>query len=76
VKHATSPALDRLEPLLKRIRRHAELKEKPRGIFYVKSKSLLHFHEDPVGLFEGLRAGDDFLRFPVNSKKEQDGFVN
>jgi hypothetical protein len=75
MKHAMSPALDRLEPLLKRIRRLAGLKEKSRGIFYLKSKSVLHFHEDPVGLFADLRAGDDFLRYPVNSKTEQDALI-
>jgi hypothetical protein len=71
MKHAGSSTLDRLEPLLKQIRRHAGLKEKSRGVFYLKSKSFLHFHEDPTGLFADLRADDDFVRYPVNSKIEQ-----
>ena len=75
MKHAGSAALDRLEPLLKQIRRHAALKEKSRGIFYLKSKSLLHFHEDPLGLFADLRVGDDFARYPVNSKTERDALL-
>jgi hypothetical protein len=75
MKHAGSTALDRLEPLLKQIRRHAALKEKSRGIFYLKSKSLLHFREDPLGLFADLRAGDDFARYPVNSKTERDALL-
>ena len=72
MKHATAPALDRLEPLLKRIRRHSVLKEKSRGVFYLKSRSFLHFHEDPLGLFADLGIGDDFVRYPVNSKSERD----
>jgi hypothetical protein len=75
VKHATAPALDRLEPLLKRIRRHTALKEKSRGVFYLKSRSFLHFHEDPLGLFADLGMGDDFVRYPVNSKAERDMFL-
>jgi len=75
MKHAGSSALDRLEPLLKQIRRQAGLKEKSRGVFYRKSKSFLHFHEDPLGLFADLRAGDDFVRYPVNSKTERDALL-
>jgi hypothetical protein len=72
MKHAGFSALDRLEPLLKQIRRHTGLKEKSRGVFYLRSKSFLHFHEDPLGLFADLRVGDDFVRYPVDSKTEQD----
>jgi hypothetical protein len=71
MKHATGPALDQLEPLLVAIRTRAGLKEKSRGVFYCKSQSLLHFHEDPKGLFADLRIGDEFQRFPVNSKTER-----
>ena len=49
--HATASALDKLEPLLKRLRTFTTLKEKSRGIFYYKSKAFLHFHEDAQGLF-------------------------
>jgi hypothetical protein len=56
MKHATAPALDRLEPLLAKVRRHGRLKEKSRGVFYFKSKAVLHFHEDPAGLFADFRA--------------------
>ncbi|HEV2098283.1 MAG TPA: hypothetical protein VGR45_05085 [Stellaceae bacterium] len=46
------------------------IKEKKLGIFYRRSKSFLHFHEDPMGLFADLSAGTDFDRFPVNTKQE------
>lgn len=65
MKHAGPAALDALEPLLERIRATGVLKEKGRGIFYLKSRAFLHFHEDPKGLFADIRnaAGTDFDRF-------------
>lgn len=39
MKHATQPSLDRLEPLLARLRRQAPLKEKKRGAFYLRAKA-------------------------------------
>jgi hypothetical protein len=72
VKHATAPALDRLQPLLARLRRVEGLKEKSRGVFYCKSKAILHFHEDPAGLFADFRSTADWQRFAVNSKAERD----
>jgi hypothetical protein len=41
------------------------------GIFYRESKSFLHFHEDPAGLFADLDAGSDFDRYPVNTERER-----
>lgn len=71
MKHATSPALDRLEPLLARLRQHDRLKEKSRGVFYFKSRAVLHFHEDPAGLFADFRASGDWQRFTVNTAAER-----
>lgn len=70
VKHAGAPALHSLSDLLAQIRLKQGIKEKKLGIFYRKAKSFLHFHEDPAGLFADLRAGADFDRYPVNTKKE------
>lgn len=68
MKHAGPAALDALEPLLERIRATGALKEKSRGVFYLKSKAFLHFHEDPKGLFADIRNADgsDFDRFNVD----------
>jgi len=71
MKHATSNALDQLEELLGKLRKMANLKEKKRGIFYIKSRAFLHFHEDPTGLFADVRLKDDFERFSVNTQKER-----
>jgi hypothetical protein len=75
MRHATAPALDRLEPLLAKVRRHDRLKEKSRGVFYFKSKAVLHFHEDPAGLFADFRAKADWQRFAVNTTDERAAFL-
>lgn len=76
MKHATSTALESLSELLDRIRMKDGLKEKKLGIFYRKSKSFLHFHEDPAGLFADLSVGSDFERYPVNSRQEWEALLS
>jgi hypothetical protein len=70
MKHASGAALAELPELLDHIRIRDGLKERKLGIFYRKSKSFLHFHEDPAGLFADLRTGADFVRYPVNTGQE------
>jgi hypothetical protein len=71
MKHAGPDALDQLEPILAEIRKLNGLKEKKRGTFYCGSSAFLHFHEDPAGFFADLKIdGEDFERFPVNSKAQ------
>ena len=45
MKHAGAAALDGIEPLLGKIRSAGVLREKSRGIFYLKSRAYLHFHK-------------------------------
>jgi len=71
VKHARLEALEKLQPLLARIRALPGLDERRPGIFYVKSRAYLHFHEDPAGLFADVRLSEDFERFPVSTPQEQ-----
>jgi hypothetical protein len=71
MKHARAEALDRLEPLLAQIRLLPKLKEKKRGLFYLHGRSLLHFHEDPAGLFADLSWQGADLRFRVSELDEQ-----
>jgi hypothetical protein len=71
MKHATETALDALEPLLAEIRQKGGLKEKSRGVFYRAGRAILHFHEDPEGLFADLHVGADWRRLPVNTKAER-----
>jgi hypothetical protein len=71
LKHATARALDELEDLLKELRQFSALKEKQRGIFYLKSTAFLHFHEDSTGLFADLKIKDEFERFALNNGIEK-----
>lgn len=72
MKHAGPQALDQLDELLAKLRRHEALVEKSRGCFYTKSSAFLHFHEDPEGLFADVKlAGKDFDRFRVSTAKER-----
>lgn len=71
MKHARQDALDRLGPLLEQIRLLPGLQEKSRGVFYRKSRPLLHFHEDPAGFFADLRAGQSWIRLPVDTAEQE-----
>lgn len=78
MRHARPEDLDRLEPLLARLRALPGLKEKSRGVFYWKSRAFLHFHADPAGLFADVRkpGGDDFIRLQVDSAAGEDRLVS
>jgi hypothetical protein len=66
MKHAGANALDRLEPLLEKLRAHAALKEKSRGCFYLRGRGFLHFHEHGVDeLYADIGLGDAFERLPA-----------
>ena len=69
MKHAGGEALASITELLQQIRLRDGVKEKKMGIFYRKSKSFPHFHEDPRGLFADLAVGSDFCRYPVNTRE-------
>ena len=71
MKHAGAEALDRLDALLARIRLLPGLRERKRGIFYLHGRSLLHFHEDPAGLFADLAWRGEDTRFRVSEPDEQ-----
>jgi hypothetical protein len=62
MKHAGLQALNRLEPLLKRLRDLPQLKEKSPGVFYRGSRAFLHFHEDSADFWADMRLADAFER--------------
>jgi hypothetical protein len=70
MKHAGGQALTQLSELLQQLRQRTGLRERKTGIFYRKSKSFLHFHEDPAGLFADLAIGADFARYPVDTPQQ------
>jgi hypothetical protein len=68
MRHARDQDLDRLDDLLTELRGLPGLVEKKRGVFYLKSRAFLHFHEDPKGLFADIGGGPhggDFERIDV-----------
>jgi hypothetical protein len=71
MKHAGAAALDRLEPVLRRVRDLPALRERARGVFYLRGRAFLHFHEDPKGLFADLRVRGAWSRLPVSTKIQQ-----
>lgn len=77
MRHARPEDLDRLEPLLARLRAFPAMKEKSRGVFYLKGRAFLHFHADPAGLFADVRSpeGSDFIRLQVDGVDGADALV-
>jgi hypothetical protein len=71
MKHAGDEALAQLENLIIQLRALDALKEKKPGIFYYRSKALLHFHEDPSGFFVDLKCDGVFSRFEVSTASQQ-----
>ena len=72
MKHAGAEAIGQLGPLLDELRKRELVRERRPGIFYLKSRAFLHFHEDPKGLFADVKFAADFSRFPVNTQNQRD----
>jgi len=53
------------------LRRVDGLTEKKRGVFSRGSRSFLHFHEDPTGLYADVRIDAEFERMRVTTKAER-----
>ena len=73
MKHAGAQALERLEPLLARLRALDGIAESGRGIFYAGRVAFLHFHEQGPALFCDLRRrpGAAFERLPASGPQAQ-----
>jgi len=72
MKHAGGKALDELSRLIEQIRRLPGLTERSPGSFYIRSIGLLHFHEDPAGMFADLKmANGAWERMRSTSAREQ-----
>lgn len=76
MKHAGPRTLAKISPLLAELRARAALREKRPGVFYLKSRAFLHFHDDPAGIFADVRLADEFVRLPVTSKSEQSDMLD
>lgn len=75
MKHAGPEALNRLEPLLRKLRAHEGLKEKSHGCFYRGSKGFLHIHEHGDEFFADVRFNEDFERFAFTSAAQQSSLL-
>lgn len=71
MKHAGPDTLTRIAPLLAELRARPVLRERRPGVFELKSRAFLHFHDDPGGVFADLRLSEDFVRLPVTSPSQQ-----
>ena len=67
MRHAGPDTLARIEPLLEELRAREVLRERRPGLFELKSRAFLHFHDDPSGIFADVRLGTDFVRMPVTT---------
>lgn len=75
VRHATEADLDQLEPLLTRLRKLSQLRERKRGSFSRGSRAFLHFHEDAGALYVDVRLDSEFERLKVTSDADQASFL-
>src|SRR5678815_3915433 len=71
MKHAGPDTLARIAPLLAELRARTVLRETRPGLFELKSRAFLHFHDDPAGVFADVRLADEFVRLPVTSRSQQ-----
>jgi len=75
MRHARTAALDQLEEVLAALRTLASIRERTRGVFYLRAQAFTHFHEDPSGLYADLRRNAEFERFPVNTPQERSDYL-
>ena len=71
MKHAGLGTLTRIQPLLEQLRARPLLRETRPGVFELKSRAFLHFHDDPAGVFADVRLVDGFVRLLVTSSSQQ-----
>jgi hypothetical protein len=71
MRHAGPATLARIPELLEELRARGVLRETRPGVFTLKSRAFLHFHDDPSGVFADVRLADDFVRLRVSTASEQ-----
>jgi hypothetical protein len=76
MRHITPGRLTEIDGLLAELRRVDGLQERSAGVFYVRSRAFLHFHEDGDDVYADVRLdGDDFDRRRVTTRREQSALV-
>ena len=75
MEHADAATLDTLEELLGAIRERDGVRDRRRGYFYHKGRALVHFHQDPAGLYADLHDGSEWYRLRVSEPEERKRFL-
>ena len=76
MRHITSDRLADLDALLVQLRSIDALVERSPGVFYVKSRAFLHFHEDGDDVYADVRLdGTEFDRMRVTTARERAALV-
>jgi len=76
MKRAGPPTLERIAALLDELRRRPGLSEGRPGVFELKSREVLHFHDDASGIFADLRLAEGRVRLRVTSSAEQSDLLD
>ena len=72
MRHATDRSLKSLAPLFVKLRAIGALTEKKPGVYYLKSKAFLHFHEDGKSIYADVRINPpEFTRLSATTNEEQ-----
>jgi hypothetical protein len=71
MRHAGPDVLARIAPLLAQLRARGVLHERRPGVFELRSRAFLHFHDDPAGIFADVRLAEAFVRLRVSTPDEQ-----
>ena len=71
MRHAGPATLDRIAPLLEALRVRPALREDRPGVFSLRRRPFLHFHDDPSGVYADVRLADEFVRMRVSEPGEQ-----
>ena len=68
MRHATDLDLDRIDALLQQVRQCVAtgFVERKRGVFYLRGRAFLHFHEHDGQLLADVRIHDDFERVSLD----------
>jgi hypothetical protein len=69
--HAGPSTLARIAPLLEALRELRALREPRPGVFMLRSRPFLHFHDLPEGIVADVRFAHEFVRMPVGTRAEQ-----
>lgn len=76
MRHAGPATLERIPVLLEELRARPALRETRPGVFALKSRSFLHFHDDPSGVFADVRLAEEFVRMRVTTRAEQADLID